>query len=95
MAAVGAGQEAGKTQKKMRPKGQMMNFSQLKMSSVKLKEHPVTACISDEREHTGNIYLVGCRFTATDEVEKTFFLKRILLRLERKKAILEISSDKL
>lgn len=51
MAAVGAGQEAGKTQKKKKKKeAERSNdeFSQLKMSSVKLKKHPVTACISNE-----------------------------------------------
>lgn len=52
MAAVGAGQEAGKTQKKKKKKKEAERsndeFSQLKMSSVKLKKHPVTACISNE-----------------------------------------------
>lgn len=50
MAAVGAGQEAGKTQKKKKKEAERSNdeFSQLKMSSVKLKKHPVTACISNE-----------------------------------------------
>lgn len=48
MAAVGAGQEAGKTPKKKEAERSNDEFSQLKMSSVKLKKHPVTACISNE-----------------------------------------------
>lgn len=49
MAALGAGQEAGKTKKKKKEAERSNDeFPQLKMSSVKLKKHPVTACISDE-----------------------------------------------